>query len=228
MAYRGLKGALKIADKYQSNLSAGKEEAIDMLDDLISELGKYQRKDGQISGRFTSAKSQARIKELISDIRAYDTAKKRKSIVTENKAQTAADKLEKALGMSGKGAYAAAKTFMNYTAPVLPSTVWSEAILTLAESGFDEGSIKNILDFVQNQIDNNIPDEMKAFSTDDDISEFISNLANINELDSSIPLQDAIDLADQMTRFGFDNTEEIIEEYWEDQTGDDDDEEDDE
>ena len=79
MAYRGLKGALKIADKYQSNLSAGKEEAIDMLDDLISELGKYQRKDGQISGRFTSAKSQARIKELISDIRAYDTAKKRKS-----------------------------------------------------------------------------------------------------------------------------------------------------
>lgn len=212
---RGEKTALKIAEKYRSNVEKGVESSVKELDNLLDQLSKYQNKSGTVSKSKTrSKKAQKAVRDLLKDINKYNTAKARQK---NNKAiAEASETLQKALGLSGAAGKAAAETFMKYTKGVIKVIRESEVILALAQANFDADSIMNIMEYIQSQLEASVPDEMRKFISEDDVSLFISNLENLNYLYPDLSTEEKIKIADMMQQYGFDNVDDAVERYFSD------------
>ena len=230
---RGEKTAAKIADKYRSNVEKGVETPIREIDKLLETLAKYQNKSGTISKSKTRSKrSQKIVKETIRELnKKYKTAKSRKAAAAKisKDAADVAKKLEhnKVLGLSGSKGMAAAQVFIQYTNQILPRHFMSEMILSLADSDFSGDDIMHILDYLQSTMNSQVPSEMDKYTSEDDVSMFVDNLANILEQYPDLPLEDAIEIAsDYMQSYGFDDVDDAYNRWKEDHEGTDEDEED--
>lgn len=212
---RGEKTALKIAEKYRSNVEKGVESSVKELDALLDQLSKYQNKSGTVSKSKTrSKKAQKAVKDLLKEINQFNTAKARQK---NNKAiAEASQTLQKALGLSGAAGRSAAETFMKYTKGVIKVIRESEVILALAQADFDADSIMNIMQYIQSQLEASVPDEMRKFVSEDDVSLFISNLENLNYLYPDLSTEEKIKIADMMQQYGFDNVDDAVERYFSD------------
>lgn len=213
---RGEKTALKIAEKYRANVEKGVESSVKELDALLDQLSKYQNKSGTVSKSKTrSKKAQKAVRDLLKEIGQYKTAKARQK---NNKAiAEASETLQKALGLSGAAGKAAAETFMKYTKGVIKVIRESEVILALAQADFDADSIMNIMEYISSQLEASVPDEMRKFVSEDDVSLFISNLENLNYLYPDLSTEEKISIADMMQQYGFDNVDDAVERYFADE-----------
>lgn len=213
---RGEKTALKIAEKYRSNVEKGVESSVKELDNLLDQLSKYQNKSGTISKSKTrSKKAQKAVRDILKEINKYKTAKGRQQ--TNKAIAEASETLQKALGLSGAAGKAAAETFMKYTKGVIRVIRESEVILALAQANFDADSIMNIMEYIQSQLEASVPDEMRKFVSEDDVSLFISNLENLNYLYPDLSTEEKINIADMMQQYGFDNVDDAVERYFSDE-----------
>lgn len=214
---RGEKTALKIAEKYRSNVEKGVESSVEELDKLLDTLSKYQNRSGTISKSKTrSKKAQKAVRDTLKEINKYKTAKGRQAgntVVNETM-----QSLEKHLGLTGKAGRAAAEIFVKHTKEVLKVIKDSEVILALAQAGFTSTAIDEIFSYIKYQMEASVPDEMKKFVYEDDISLFISNMENIKELYPDMSTSDIISVADYMQVYGFDNAEDAVERYYDDMT----------
>lgn len=212
---RGEKTALKIAEKYRSNVEKGVESSVKELDALLDQLSKYQNKSGTVSKSKTrSKKAQKAVRDLLKEINQFKTAKARQKY---NKAiAEASETLQKALGLTGAAGRAAAETFMKYTKGVIRVIRESEVILALAQADFDADSIMNIMEYISSQLEASVPDEMRKFVSEDDVSLFISNLENLNYLHPDLSTEEKISIADMMQQYGFDNVDDAVERYFSD------------
>lgn len=211
---RSERQAGKIAERYKRSIASGKEKASKELDKLLSELDKFHGKKGKLlKSKVRSNKAKERYNALLQEISKYSSKAKRAAKTKEQQTTETASKVANYFGMSGEHAAAAADIFVNYTLPIIPGFSTSEAILALADSGFDSDSIRNILQYLDKEVNFRTPDEMKQFQTEDDLNMFISHIANLHELDSDIPMEDLIKLSEQMVNYDLNDYEEIIEDY---------------
>lgn len=214
---RGEKTALKIAEKYRSNVEKGVESSVEELDKLLDTLSKYQNKSGSISKSKTrSKKARQALRDTLKEINKYKTAKGRQAgntVVNETM-----QSLEKHLGLTGKAGRAAAEIFVKHTKEVLKVIKDSEVILALAQAGFTSTAIDEIFSYIKYQMESAVPDEMKKFVYEDDVSLFISNMENIKALYPDMNTSDIISVADYMQVYGFDNAEDAVERYYDDMT----------
>ena len=151
------------------------------------------------------------MRDLLKNINQFKTAKARQK---NNKAiAEASETLQKTLGLSGGAGKAAAEVFINHTKGLLKVIRDSEVILALAQAGFTSNAINEILSYIKYQMEASVPDEMRKFVSEDDISLFISNMENIKELYPEMNTGDIITVADRMQTYGFDNVEEAVEDY---------------
>lgn len=209
---RGEKTALKIAEKYRSNVEKGVESSVKELDALLQQLSKYQNKSGTVSKSKTrSKKAQKAVRDLLKDINQFKTQKARQK--TNKAIEEASQTLQKTLGLSGAAGKAAAEVFINHTKGLLKVIRDSEVILALAQAGFTSNAINEILSYIKYQMEASVPDEMRKFVSEDDVSLFISNMENIKELYPEMNTADIITVADRMQTYGFDNVEEAVEDY---------------
>lgn len=215
---RGEKTALKIADKYRENLEKGAESRNAELDNLLSQLSAYQNKSGTVSRSKTrSKKAQKAVRDLLKNINQYKTAKSRQK--KNQDIAEAASTLEKTLGLSGPAGKAAAEVFVSHTKGLLKVIRDSEIILALAQAGFGSKAIEETLAYIKYQMESSVPDEMRKFVSEDDISVFISNMENIKELYPDMNVTDIITVADRMQTYGFDNVETAVEDYMDEMSG---------
>lgn len=231
---RGEKTAAKIADKYRENVEKGVETPLREIDELLSVLAKYQNKSGTISKSKTrSKKAQKIVKETLKDLGKYKTKKarnaRREKIAEQVKGTAERLETNRVLGLSGDKGVAAAQVFVQYTSQVLPKHFMSEIILALADSDFSGDDIMHILDFLQSTMNSQVPDEMDKFTDEDDVSLFVSNLSNLRAEYPELSLEDSIEIADKyMQGYGFDDVDDAVERWKEDNGEEDEEEEEDE
>lgn len=207
----------KISERYRRSVEAGKEKASKDLDKLLDELSKYYGKKGNVlKHKVRSGKARSRYNELLKEISKYSSKAKRAAKTKEVQTSETADKVANYFGMTGKHAKEAADIFVNYTMPIIPGFSTSEAVLALADAGFDSSTINNILQYLNNEVNFRTPDEMKKFQTEDDLNMFISHISNLYELDKDIPMEDLIKLSEQMVNYDLNDYEEVIEGYYKD------------
>lgn len=215
---RSDKNVKKISERYKRSVEAGKEKTSKDLDKLLDELGKYYGKKGNVlKHKVRSKKAKSRYNELLKEISKFSSKAKRAAKTKEVQTSETASKLASYFGMTGKHAEAAADIFVNYTMPMIPGFSTSEAVLALADAGFDSASINNILQYLNNEVNFRTPDEMKKFQTEDDLNMFISHLSNLYELDKDVPMEDLIKLSEQMVNYDLDDYEEVLNDYHSDE-----------
>lgn len=214
---RSDKNVKKISERYRRSVEAGKEKASKDLDKLLDELSKYYGKRGNVlKHKVRSGKARSRYNELLKEINKYSSKPKRAAKTKQQQTTETADKVANYFGMTGEHAKEAADIFVNYTMPIIPGFSTSEAVLALADAGFDSSTINNILQYLNNEVNFRTPDEMKKFQTEDDLNMFISHISNLYELDKDIPMEDLIKLAEQMVNYDLNDYEEVIEGYYKD------------
>ena len=207
----------KISERYKRSIEAGKEKASKDLDKLLDELSKYYGKKGNVlKHKVRSKKARSRYNDLLKKISKYSSKAKRAAKTKEQQTTETADKVANYFGMTGEHAKEAADIFVNYTMPIIPGFSTSEAVLALADAGFDSSTINNILQYLNNEVNFRTPDEMKKFQTEDDLNMFISHISNLYELDKDIPMEDLIKLSEQMVNYDLNDYEEVIEGYYKD------------
>lgn len=207
----------KISKRYRRSVEAGKEKASKDLDKLLDELSKYYGKRGNVlKHKVRSKKARSRYNELLKEISKFSSKAKRAAKTKEQQTTETADKVANYFGMTGEHAKEAADIFVNYTMPIIPGFSTSEAVLALADAGFDSSTINNILQYLNNEVNFRTPDEMKKFQTEDDLNMFISHISNLYELDKDIPMEDLIKLSEQMVNYDLNDYEEVIEGYYKD------------
>lgn len=207
----------KISERYRRSVEAGKEKASKDLDKLLDELSKYYGKKGNVlKHKVRSKKARSRYNELLKEISKFSSKAKRAAKTKEQQTTETADKVANYFGMTGEHAKEAADIFVNYTMPIIPGFSTSEAVLALADAGFDSSTINNILQYLNNEVNFRTPDEMKKFQTEDDLNMFISHISNLYELDKDIPMEDLIKLSEQMVNYDLNDYEEVIEGYYKD------------
>ena len=207
----------KISERYKRSIEAGKEKASKDLDKLLDELSKYYGKKGNVlKHKVRSKKARSRYNDLLKKISKYSSKAKRSAKTKEQQTTETADKVANYFGMTGEHAKEAADIFVNYTMPIIPGFSTSEAVLALADAGFDSSTINNILQYLNNEVNFRTPDEMKKFQTEDDLNMFISHISNLYELDKDIPMEDLIKLSEQMVNYDLNDYEEVIEGYYKD------------
>lgn len=207
----------KISERYRRSVEAGKEKASKDLDKLLDELSKYYGKRGNVlKHKVRSGKARSKYNELLKEISKFSSKAKRAAKTKEQQTSETADKVANYFGMTGEHAKEAADIFVNYTMPIIPGFSTSEAVLALADAGFDSSTINNILQYLNNEVNFRTPDEMKKFQTEDDLNMFISHISNLYELDKDIPMEDLIKLSEQMVNYDLNDYEDVIEEYYRD------------
>ena len=226
---RSDKTVKKITERYKRSVESGKEKASKDLDKLLDELSRYYGKKGNVlKHKVRSKKARSRYNELLKEISKYSSKAKRSAKTKEQQTSETADKVSNYFGMTGEHAKEAADIFVNYTMPMIPGFSTSEAVLALADAGFDSSSINNILQYLNNEVNFRTPDEMKKFQTEDDLNMFISHISNLYELDKDIPMEDLIKLSEQMVNYDLNDYEDVLNEYYTEDNSLWDDEEDDE
>lgn len=217
------RSAAKIRERYESRVSRKKEGRLGVLDDLFNELSKYQTKKGAAAkSKLRSNKAREDYNRILKEIKNFGTYKQRNAERIDETAAVVA----KNFNIEGKNASAAAEVFVSNTLPSIPGFSTSEAVLSLADSGFDADTIFKILNYLKDDIDMKTPDEMKHFAKEDDLDMFITHVCNLHELDPNIPNGDVILIAQQMVDIGFNNYAYAIDEYYKEQEEDEEDEED--
>ena len=212
---RSDKTVKKISERYRRSVEAGKEKASKDLDKLLDELSKYYGKKGNVlKHKVRSRKARSRYNELLKEISKFSSKAKRAAKTKEQQTSETADKVSSYFGMTGEHAKEAADIFVNYTMPMIPGFSTSEAVLALADAGFDSSSINNILQYLNNEVNFRTPDEMKKFQTEDDLNMFISHISNLYELDNDIPMEDLIKLSEQMVNYDLNDYEDVLHEYY--------------
>ncbi len=207
----------KISERYKRSVEAGKEKASKDLDKLLDELSKYYGKKGNVlKHKVRSKKARSRYNELLKEISKFSSKAKRAAKTKEQQTTETADKVANYFGMTGEHAKEAADIFVNYTMPIIPGFSTSEAVLALADAGFDSSTINNILQYLNNEVNFRTPDELKKIQTEDDLNMFISHISNLYELDKDIPMEDLIKLSEQMVNYDLNDYEEVIERYYKD------------
>ena len=207
----------KISERYKKSVEAGKEKASKDLDKLLDELSKYYGKRGNVlKHNVRSKKARSRYNDLLKEISKYSSKAKRAAKTKEQQTTETADKVANYFGMTGEHAKEAADIFVNYTMPIIPGFSTSEAVLALADAGFDSSTINSILQYLNNEVNFRTPDEMKKFQTEDDLNMFISHISNLYELDKDVPMEDLIKLSEQMVNYDLNDYEEVLEEYYKD------------
>lgn len=223
MKIRSSRSASSIRERYERSVSKGKEGRLGKLDKLFEDLQKYQTKKGAPSkSKLRSNKAKEDYNRLLKEINDLGTKQKRQNERIDETAAVVA----KNFGIEGKNASAAAEVFVSNTLPSIPGFSTSEAVLALAESGFDADSIFKILNYLKDDIDMKTPDEMKHFAEEDDLNMFITHVCNLHEKAPDIPNGDVILMAQQMVDYNLNNYDAAIDEYYEEQEEDDEDEED--
>lgn len=214
--------ALKSINTYTKNLNKGTEQSYAAANKAIDDIVKYLNKNGTVSKTKTRTKK-AKVAYNAAVQKYLDIAATKKQRVANSynaRAAGAAAGMIKNQTFSGPGASEKADTaaaiFMDKTYDKLNIVNASEAVIALTESGYNLDDIWDILKHIERNSDFSTPDEMIKYTSEDDVSMFISNLTNIHDIDPTIPTEDAIMLADQMTGYGLDDTEQVIAEYWED------------
>jgi hypothetical protein len=214
MKIRSSRSAGKIKERYERSVSKGKEGRLGKLDKLFEDLQKYQTKTGLPSkSKLRSNKAKEDYNRLLKEIEKLGTFKKRN---TERIDETAAV-VAKNFNIEGKNAAAAAEVFVSNTLPEIPGFSTSEAVLALADSGFDADSIYKILNYLKDDINMSTPDEMKHFAEEDDMNMFITHVCNLHELAPDIPNGDIILMAQQMVDYDMNDYESTIDEYYAEQ-----------
>ena len=207
----------KISERYRRSVEAGKEKASKDLDKLLDELSNYYGKRGNVlKHKVRSKKARSRYNDLLKEISKYSSKAKRAAKTKEQQTSETADKVANYFGMTGEHAKEAADIFVNYTMPIIPGFSTSEAVLALADAGFDSSTINNILQYLNNEVNFRTPDEMKKFQTEDDLNMFISHISNLYELDKDVPMEDLIKLSEQMVNYDLNDYEEVLHDYYAD------------
>ena len=218
------RSASKIRERYESRVSRKKEGRLGVLDDLFNELSKYQTKKGTAAkSKLRSNKSREDYNRILKEIENFGTASKRQA----ERIDETAERIAKNFNITGNDATAAASVFVSNALPEIPGFATSEAVLALAESGFDADSIFKILNYLKDDISMRTPDEMKKFNNEDKMSLFITHACNLHETDPEIPNGDIILLAQQMTDYNLNNYQNVIDEYHNEEDEEDEDEDDD-
>lgn len=208
---RSGRAAGQIKERYERSVSRG-EGRLGKLDKLFEDLQKYQNKNGSLSKtKLRSNKAKEDYNRLLKEIDSLGSKKKRQI----ERVNETADVVAKNFNITGKNATAAAEAFVSNALPVIPGFATSEAVLALAESGFDSESIFKILNYLKDDIDMKTPDEMKHFLSEDDMNMFITNVCNLHELAPDIPNGDVILMAEQMVSYDLDDYDSMISEYYE-------------
>lgn len=221
---RSQRSAEKIRERYERRVSGKKEGRLGKLDDLFKELSKYQTKKGAPSkSKLRSNKAKEDYNRILKEIGDLGTAAKRQS----ERIDSTAEKIAKNFNIEGKNATAAAEVFVSNALPSIPGFSTSEAVLALAESGFDPDSIFKILNYLKEDSEMKTPDEMKRFASEDDMNMFVTHVCNIHELAPEIPNGDVILMAQQMVDYDLNDYESTISEYYEEEESEDDFDEDD-
>ena len=215
--------AAKIRERYERSVSKGKEGRLGKLDKLFEDLQKYQTKKGLPSkSKLRSNKAKEDYNRLLKEIEKLGSRQKRNAERIDETAAVVA----KNFNIEGKNAAAAAEVFVSNTLPSIPGFSTSEAVLALADSGFDADSIFKILNYLKDDINMKTPDEMKHFAEEDDMNMFITHVCNIHELAPDIPNGDVILMAQQMVDYDLNDYISTIDEYYEEQEEDEEDDED--
>ena len=212
-----------IRERYERSVSRGKEGRLGKLDKLFEDLQKYQTKKGLPSkSKLRSNKAKEDYNRLLKEIEKLGTYQKRNAERIDETAAVVAKNFD----IQGKNATAAAEVFVSNALPSIPGFSTSEAVLALADSGFDADSIFKILNYLKDDINMKTPDEMKHFAEEDDLNMFITHVCNLHEKAPEIPNGDVILMAQQMVDYHLDNYETAINDYYEEQEEDEEDEED--
>lgn len=220
---RSSRAASQIKERYERSVSRGKEGRLGKLDKLFEDLQKYQTKKGAPSKtKLRSNKAKEDYNRLLKEINELGTKQKRQN----ERIDETAEVIAKNFNITGKNAAAAAEAFVSNALPVIPGFNTSEAVLALAESGFDPDSIYKILNYLRDDINMRTPDEMKKFTSEDDMNMFITHVCNLHEMDPEIPNGDIMLIAQQMVDYDLDNYDTAIDEYYEENSEDDYDEDD--
>lgn len=223
MRIRSDRSASKIRERYERSVSKGKEGRLGKLDKLFEDLQKYQTKKGlPAKSKLRSNKAKEDYNRLLKEIEKLGSRQKRNAERIDETAAVVA----KNFNIEGKNAAAAAEVFVSNTLPSIPGFSTSEAVLALADSGFDADSIFKILNYLKDDINMKTPDEMKHFAEEDDMNMFITHVCNIHELAPDIPNGDVILMAQQMVDYDLNDYISTIDEYYEEQEEDEEDEED--
>lgn len=218
---RSSRSAGLIKERYERSVSKGKEGRLWKLDKLFEDLQKYQTKKGLPSkSKLRSNKAKEDYNRLIKEINDLSSKAKRQS----ERIDETADRIAKNFNITGKNASAAAEVFVSNALPAIPGFSTSEAVLALADSGFDADSIYKILNYLNDDINMRTPDEMKHFAEEDDMNMFISHVCNLHESDPDIPNGDIILMAQQMVDYDLNDYDNMISEYYEDKEEDEDEE----
>lgn len=215
--------ALKSINTYLKNLQKGTEKHYSEADNAIDVISKYLNKDGSISK--TKTRSRKAKEALNAAVSAYNELSGSKSKRQTNRynqtVKETADKIQKQnFFHKGGGAFGglksetAARVFMNYTLPKFKEAKTSEMVLALVDSGYSEGDIYDILSYLDKEINMSTPDDLSAFTSEDDITVFIDHMVNLHDMNPDIPTDDVIMMAEQMTNYDLDDYENIINDWY--------------
>lgn len=217
--------AQKSIKTYQKNLQKGTEKHYSEADKAIDTIQKYLNKDGSISKSKTrTKKAKEALNAAVNDYNRLAGTKTKRSTNRYNQTvKETADKIQKQdffHKSSGGGVFGglksetAARIFMDNTLPKFKQFSTSEAVLALIDSGFSEGDIYDILDYLNTDLNMSTPDELSKFASDDDVTVFIDHIVNLHDTDPDIPADDIIMMAQQMTDYGLDDYDSVINDWY--------------
>lgn len=216
--------ALKSIQTYLKNLARETEKNYSEADKAIDTIQKYLNKDGTISK--TKTRSKKAKQALNAAANTYNDLAGSKAKRQQNRynqtVKDTADKIQKQnFFHKGGGSFGglksetAARIFMNNTMPKFKEAKTSEMVLALIDSGYSEGDIYDILNYLDKEINMSTPDELSAFTSEDDVTVFIDHMVNIHDMNPDIPTDDVIMMAEQMVNYGLDDYDSVIEEWYE-------------
>lgn len=215
--------ALRSAKTYEKNVQKGTEKKYSEADKALDDIKKFLNKNGTISKTKTkSKKAKAAFNEAVAKYNSIAASKKlRQKNLYERNVSGAAESLKKQGHFSGAGseekARRAAEIFQRKTKPAFKQFSWSEAVLILTDSGFDEAGIDDIMDYLSSQLNFDTPDEMQVFRSDDDITVFLDHVANLRseaeDMGCEYSTSEYILMANRMLEYGFDDYESTLEDW---------------
>jgi len=197
--------ALQSIKTYEKNVAKGSESHRKSADAAIDTIKQFLNKDGTISKSKTrSAKAKSALNEAVASyLETNRTKKTRQTAAAAEKQQAISDTLKKRGHLSDEEkARQAAEALARNTKDRLKKYGGSPVIVGLSETGYNADDIDDILNYIDAQIENDIPDELAQFHDEDDVSVFISYTQNLRNYDPTMSGADAVLLAEYMQSEG--------------------------
>lgn len=212
--------ALDQLRKYDRNIESGKESRYKPFAEAGDEIKKFLNKDGSVSKTKTrTKKAKQELQNAVNKVlKLGPTIKERERNRFNYYAAGAASQMKQKVAVF-KGnetkARQAAEIFAHRTWDVLKKRLNSDIIITLSDSGFESSQIWDVLDYIVDELDKDVPDNKKRFKSEDDISVFVDHMANLHTLYPEMDEAEAVQIAAYMTDYRFNDYENIVEgEEW--------------